>query len=212
MRSSIPLPGSRWPHDMVITVQDDTQELLNLLWLREAWQLLPDGADLPPALSSPPAPVDGSLRAAAPIASWQAAWPGSWAAALKHAGRTPDPHLLDRLHDPGTGLEERARLLRELIGPSWRDDVGPEALTPAAEQWRSALLDRRLHAPRALDEQPEHAAVDALVPAWRSGLTTIVEIPCTGEFTRRIGEHCLLVTAETRADRERYGAALAGFR
>jgi hypothetical protein len=62
-----------------------------------------------------------------------------------------------------------------------------------------------------LEERPERAALDALIPAWRRGLTKIVEIPCEGTYTRRIGEHTLLVTAETRADTARYGAALASF-
>ena len=62
-----------------------------------------------------------------------------------------------------------------------------------------------------MDEQPEHAARGALIKAWQSGLTKIVEIPCRGNFTRRIGTHAILVTAETRADPERYRAALAEF-
>ena len=50
MRSSGPLPGNPWPHDMVITVEDDLQPLLDLLWIREAWNLSQVGVALPPLL------------------------------------------------------------------------------------------------------------------------------------------------------------------
>jgi hypothetical protein len=62
-----------------------------------------------------------------------------------------------------------------------------------------------------LNEQPERVALDALISAWQSGLTKIVEIPCHGTFTRVVGTHALLVTAETRADAARYRKALAEF-
>ncbi len=79
MRSSASLPGNPWPHDMVITVEDDSQALLELLWVREAWQLRPEGNDLPPSLVDSPSFVGGSQRSAAPIVAWQDAWPGIWA-------------------------------------------------------------------------------------------------------------------------------------
>lgn len=65
--------------------------------------------------------------------------------------------------------------------------------------------------PVGLDAQPERVALDALIDAWGCGLTTIVEMPCRGTFTRRIGAHAILVTAETRADPVRYRAALHEF-
>jgi len=213
VRSSIPLPGNPWPHDMVITVDDDSQTLLELLWIREAWQLRPAGDDLPPALVDTPGLMHGTHGSAAPIEEWQDAWPGIWAAALHHAATLPDPDILDRLHDSDTGSEERGRLLRELVGPSWRDELGPEAMAEEAEQWMDArFVDRVGRAGRTVDEQPEHYALDALITAWRSGLTKIVEIPCRGTFTRRIGTHTILVTAETRGDRERYRTSLSEFR
>lgn len=55
-------------------------------------------------------------------------------------------------------------------------------------------------------------SLDALIPAWREGLTKIVTIPCRGSCTHRIGEHALLMTEETRNDPIRYAAALDNFR
>jgi hypothetical protein len=50
-----------------------------------------------------------------------------------------------------------------------------------------------------------------VIPAWKAGLMKIVEIPCRGTFTRRSSPNALLVTAETRADDERYRQALSLF-
>ena len=50
MRSNAPIPGNPWPHDMIITVEDRPNVLLELLWIREAFALQPHGEDLPPLL------------------------------------------------------------------------------------------------------------------------------------------------------------------
>ena len=44
-----------------------------------------------------------------------------------------------------------------------------------------------------------------------SGLHQVVVIPCIGSFTRVIGWHTLLITAETRDDPRRYRKALVLF-
>jgi hypothetical protein len=65
--------------------------------------------------------------------------------------------------------------------------------------------------PTRLEDQPERRDLAALIPAWRAGLTTIVTIPCAGEFTLRIGENALLTTAATREDSDSYRRALSMF-
>ncbi|WP_223693019.1 hypothetical protein [Leifsonia poae] len=198
---------------MVITVVDDSQALLELLWIREAWRLRPKGRDLPPALADRPALVSAPQRSAAPIVEWQQEWPVIWEAALLHAGTPQSLDVFDRLNNSAIGSDERARILRELVGPSWRERFGSDAMAEDAEQWRSTLLGLRMNrTPPTPEEQPEHAALGELIEAWRAGLTIIVEIPCSGPFTRRLGTHAILVTAETRADPQRYRAALAEFR
>jgi hypothetical protein len=211
--SSQPLPGNPWPHDMVITIEDDRQSLLELLWIREAWQLHPEGDDLPPELAAPPASLAESRRSVAPISAWRGAWPTVWANALQHAGAVRDPGIVDRLRAGGMGTEERAQLLRELVGPSWRDDVGAEAITDEFDRWvHSRFEDRMVRSSAGFEAQPERAALGAVIEAWQRGMTTVVEIPCRGSFTRRIGPRALLVTADTRADPARYSAALREFR
>lgn len=212
MRSLVPMPDNPWPHDMVITIEDSPHALLDLLWIREAWQLDPEGDDLPPALIDTPVSVSATQLAAAPIAEWRAAWPDLWHSCLCHAGTTPDRGAIDRLQTMELDAEDRERLLRELFGSSWRDWFGADALTEASQEWQYALFQKR--AERHLlpyDQSPEWLALDALVPAWRAGLTKIVEIPCRGTFTRILGPHSILVTTETRADPGRYREALALF-
>jgi hypothetical protein len=212
VRSSRPIPGNPWPHDMQITVQDDSQALLELLWLREAWRLDPVGDDLPPRLVDTPSAVDGSARPTAPIGMWRERWPELWRECLHHSAKRPDADALQRLHASEPGSNERARLLRELVGPSWREDVGSDALTEQTARWMRRLSEQRVRRSRLpAREQPEHAALDALIPAWRSGLATIVQIPCQGTYTRVIGSHALLVTSETRSDPVRYREALTVF-
>ncbi|WP_422873813.1 hypothetical protein [Curtobacterium sp. RRHDQ66] len=206
--STMPDPGNPWPRDMVLTIQNDAHALLDLLWIREAWALEPVGADLPPLLVDPPEREPDGARA--DRAGWSAAWPGLWRACLAHAGSQPDPRAIERLHDPSIPRAERAALLQQVSGPSWQDEFGDVAFTRRYRQWTSARSDE-LMAPAALQRSPERDCLEVLVPAWRAGLTTIVEIPCRGTSTRRVGPHSLLVTAETRSDPDGYAAALSSF-
>jgi hypothetical protein len=211
MRSTDPMPGDPWPHDMIITTDDDPHTLLELLWIREAWNLHPAGDDLPPLLSEDS--VTAEPGAPAELAEWQDAWPALWQACVQHAGLVQDAGLFDRLAATANGSDERARLLRQLAGPSWRDTFGAAALTDRYQAWTLARFDaqsRRQMVP--FDEQPERVSLAALIPAWQAGLSKIVVIPCRGSYTRVIGEHGLLMTAETRDDPQRYSEALAQFR
>lgn len=197
---------------MVITIENDSQTLLELLWIREAWQLHPVGDDLPPALVETPSFVGESKRSSAPITQWQDAWPNIWNASVHHAGTSHDPRILEQLHGSKIGSEERRRLLGELVGPSWRDSFGADAFTEDEQQWNYRMFRQRVdRSLRQWDEQPERVALDVLIASWQSGLTKIVEIPCRGTFTRVIGKNALLVTVETRADAERYREALTKF-
>ena len=53
MRADRPIPGNPWPHDMVIQTQEGSDRLLDLLWVREAWALKPEGEGVPPRLDPP---------------------------------------------------------------------------------------------------------------------------------------------------------------
>ncbi|MEN0103744.1 MAG: hypothetical protein AAGC90_12535 [Curtobacterium sp.] len=206
--STTPDPGNPWPHDMVLTIQNDAHALFDLLWVREAWALEPVGGDLPPLLVATPEPESGLPDADRTAGS--AAWPALWRACLAHAGSQPDPRAIERLHDPSIPQAERRALLEQVSGPSWRDEFGDAAFTGRYDEWTSARFNE-ITSPEVLRRSPERERLEQLVPAWRAGLTTIVEIPCRGTFTRRVGPHGLLVTAGTRSDPDGYAAALSSF-
>jgi hypothetical protein len=208
MRSSTPMPGNPWPHDMVITIQDDSTTLLDLLWIRGAWGLSPVGDDLPPLLVPTPSPETPSSDT--PIGAWSDAWPDIWRACLTHVGLERDPQAFERLHTSTLEPQERSALLTDLFGPSWQDRFGDGAFTERHGDWTTARFEERT-TPSRLEESPERQCLDELVPAWRAGLTTIVTIPCRGAATRRVGAHALLVTEQTRADPGTYAEALRSF-
>ena len=212
MKSFRPIPGDPWPHDMSITVEDRPHQLLELLWLREAYALHPDGDDVPPLLVEAPAPaamvIDDGTRG-----TWQAAWPRIWNAVAEHAGRDLDPRLFDAIRDQPAGSAEREAILRDMFGPTWDDEFGRDALDdPSLRAWDENGM-RALNAslPRAFEDIPERRDLAALVSAWRAGLTKIVTIPSRGEHTRRLGPNSLLITASTREDSDRYRRALGSF-
>ena len=211
MRSSRPIPGNPWPHDMVITVDDDPALLVELLWIRDAWGLQPHHDDVPPQLVDSPDPQvneDNEVD----IGAWQAAWPELWNATLRHAGEVRDPALFDAIRGTANNSTERMELLARITGPSWRDRFG-EAGLERYQPWQASQFRRRtVGLPNAAEEQPEHRSLEAVITAWRRGLTKIVTIPCRGAFTRSIGEHTLLITDETSADADHFSAALHQFR
>lgn len=198
---------------MEITVEDNSIPLMELLWVREAWGLAVSG-HFPPPLTDTPVQMDAATRAPDDITVWQQAWPQLWHDAVAHAAEGTDPALVETLSRPSLDHAERAALLHRLIGPTWHEHFGDDSLGHAFADWQNrhvqGLIDRMREHRRA-DEQPEHASLDSLVPAWRRGLYRIVTVPCEGTFTRTIGPHALLVTVPTRDDPARYRRALAEF-
>lgn len=198
---------------MTITVDDRPHVLMELLWVREAYRLEPTSDDLPPLLTDSPETARVVPLSAAERTAWEEAWRRIWHAATRHAGREDDQAALERLHSTPPGSPERAEQFQQLIGPTWRAEFGDEAFDdPSYAAWSERGWERhRASVPRALDEAPERRDLDALVPAWRAGLTKIVTIPCRGEFVRRISGHALLMTEGVRADSAANRRALATF-
>ena len=204
MRATRPTPGDSWPSQMLITTEHDPLALLELLWVREAWGLDPEG-DAPPPLEITPA------RLGSADAEWERAWPRLWRECLEHRAVQTGP-LLQRLPSTADGSAERAGLLGLVLGPSWHSSFGDDSLGAPFLAWqeerRSAEPDE--HAV-PLEETPERRSLHALVPAWEAGLTTIVTLPCRGEYTRTVSGSTLVLTARDRRDPGRYEAALRQF-
>ncbi len=217
MRASGFLRGEEWPSAMAITVDEKPTFLLELLWIREAHDLQPKGENLPPLLTDTPARLTGPSVGDEVRDRWRAAWPGLWHAAAAHAGvdRHTNPFTeFAELWRTADGSPERADLVRRILGPTWRDAFGDAAFGGGAygawERKRVDALHRRLET-GSMDDDAERRDLDAVIPAWRAGLTKFVSIPCRGEFVRRIGPNALLVTDATRDDSASYRRALATF-
>lgn len=213
MRSSELMPGNPWPHDMQITVEDRPNALLELLWIREAYELEPVGVDLPPTLSDTPAVVHDAVLTDETRLAWESAWSRVWAAVLAHAAKEHDPQLFAELHKTVPGSTERVEMLHAVVGPTGREEFGDEPFDTASyREWSRRGVDaHRAKRPRQLDDHPERRDLTALIPAWKKGLTRIVTIPCRGSYTRKIGVNALLVTDETRDDSDAYRHALGAF-
>lgn len=211
MRSDTPIPGNPWPHDMQITVDDRPHSALEMLWLREAFGLRIT-AEGPPPLLDTPAPATRTL-ADDERGAWQQAWPRVWDAVMRHAATEHDPAIMDELMLPTGPSEARTELLRQLAGPSWRDEVDAEAFDDASyADWERRALDAHIVSrPQSLADNPEGRDLEALIPAWERGLTKIVTIPCHGAYTRTVSPVGLVMTARTRADSDAYRAALRAF-
>ncbi|MGP9649378.1 hypothetical protein ACT3TP_02690 [Glutamicibacter sp. AOP38-B1-38] len=185
MRSSKPMPGNPWPHDMAIAVDDRPSLLLELLWIREAYELEPPGEDLPPLLSDTPVVVRDAVVSTDTRAKWEYAWPRFWHAAA-HA---------------------------DMAGPGWREEFGDDAFdSDSYRTWSQRGWDAYLATlPARVEDSPEWRDLPDLIPAWRAGLRRIITIPCSGAFTRKLGENALLMAFATRENSDSYRQALSMF-
>ena len=211
MQSVTPMEDNPWPHEMVLSIDADRIQLLDLLWVREAWGLHPAGDALPPPLADAPTPA-GEPNDPRDRETWEKAWPTIWEAAVHHTAVRVEPSMFEERIRAAPGAQERAALLRDLDGPTWRDRFGDGAFNGRYREWMRAHRERqRAERPHSLADSPERRSLDELIPAWEAGLSSIVTIPCRGEYTRAVGGTVLLVTAAARRDPGRYAAALTAF-
>jgi hypothetical protein len=208
MRASDAFANTPWPHEMIITIENSSDSLWGLLWVREAWGLEPTG-DVPPPLENSPEP----LGIAHDRAAWEQAWSELWENCLGHEAQGRDPRLFNQLQSTENGSAERAQLLAELVGPDWRAGFGQSALDNSFAEWQQARHEEVHEANTTpLDDSPERLSLDALIAAWEAGLTKVITIPCVGEYTRFVGTSALLVTEITRQEPAQYAIALSAFR
>ncbi|MDR7113744.1 hypothetical protein J2X03_003644 [Microbacterium trichothecenolyticum] len=198
---------------MGITIEDRAETLLELLWIREAYDLRPEAVDLPPALAVPLGRGRLDAPSAEARAEWTSGWPALWVAVVEHAGKEFDPAVHERLSQTTNGSTERLELLQEIVGPSWRGRYGPEALEQSAyREWSHATFQAKLASrPADLEGKALRRDLDAVVAAWRSGMTKIITIPCNGDYTRRVGDNALLMTEQTMTSSVSFRNALGAF-
>jgi hypothetical protein len=207
MRSMGPSPVGDWPREMTIVVDDRPTVLLELLWVRDAYDLHPPGVDAPPLAEPTNAhlPIDDASRHV-----WERAWITAWRDAVEHMSVVHDSSTFDRLHRTPNGSSERADLLASVTGPDWQDAFGDDA--PDVTRMSEWLERQGPSVPSSTSEEPpERRDQPVLVGAWRRGLTKVVTIPCEGAWAKAIAPNALLVTTGTRADRTLYREALDSF-
>lgn len=201
MRSEQQIPGDPWPHDMMITV-DEPHALIYLLFVRQVWRL--DIAELPDV---DPVPATGKSNRPSAIDPTEAAvrWRREWSRALTEfephdrSVREPDEetaHLLRELPD-----ERLAEAFSTMPSTFWGEGTDRDAFNT----WSRSLHDDRS---LPLGEHPERRCLDALVPAWRTGLTTILQLPYAGYFAERLNTATLIVSRVTRHNPSAYRQAL----
>ncbi|HEV7566069.1 MAG TPA: hypothetical protein VGO31_08950 [Microbacteriaceae bacterium] len=199
------MPGNPWPHDMTITVEDGPTFLVDLLFVRSVWELNPAGV---PPLAREPDPGTSTRPWRPGVEDLERLWLIDWQRAWTEfeddrSVRIPDAVVLRQIADSSD--EElwdafSARRPSEL----WYS-VGMDR--DAANRWRISLADDHR---RPLAETPEWQALPALIHAWQQGVDTIIQLPYSGHHVERLNRTHLLVSQETRHNKDLYTDALAG--
>lgn len=202
MRLEHPLPGDSWPHDMVIRIDDNPNNVNELLFVRSVWGIAHE-ADIPP-LSPQPHAGQSARPPTASFEEWSAAWMHVWAQAWEwystgDALQQPSPEFLRASARPEQPVPPS-------FPPYWRARHGYDGIDrDALFHWMRSIRNRR---DLPLEEHPERRSLPALIEAWEGGLATIVTLPYAGYFADRISLSHLVVSNETRADPEMYSRAL----
>jgi hypothetical protein len=192
------IPGNSWPHDMVIRVNDDPHHLTLLLFVREAWTIARD-ADIPPLDLAPDC---GNSRM--PLSADAATWGSRWKAAWEHAWSWYE--IEDPTHHPTSAemreAEDAPGQLHPFIPPFWTQQYEWEGLDRGAFQvWDQDLVPK-------FPNDAERQSLGELVPAWKSGIDTIIVLPYHGYFAKRLSNRHLVVSATARNNPEHYSRAL----
>lgn len=91
--------------------------------------------------------------------------------------------------------------------PRWAVEHGDDGIDrEALSRWTRSLDDGHT---LLWEEHPERRCLDALIPAWRSGVESIVVLPYAGYFARRITRRHFAVSKATRDDPVLYDLALS---
>jgi len=201
MHASEPTPGEQWPPTMVITVTD-ASSLVFLLFVRSAWRISTSG--VPDLEAEPAVGASGCPRNIDPLVAeiqWQSEWDRAWQEFAPrsrgvHAPDAATQRMLDTLSD-----EELWVATSTHPSEFWDEGVDRDALG----EWEHSLREPNS---LVLEMQPERRALPAVIAAWRTGLTTIIELPFAGYYADRIDGERLVVSMRARRDPDMYARAL----
>ncbi len=198
MQWSTPRPEIPWPHDMMIRVNDGPKHLTLLLFVRQAWSLANDMGI--PQLEPAPDFGDSQMPASADAATWDKRWQKAWHQAwswyeIEEPTHHPTPAELRESEDPSQGLNQ-------FVPPFWTKQYEWEGLDrDAYHAWEQSLTPK-------FPQDAEPRSLQALIPAWKSGIDTIIVLPYKGYFAQRLSRRHLVVSADVRHNPDDYSRAL----
>ncbi|WP_426978572.1 hypothetical protein ACQCSU_04910 [Pseudarthrobacter sp. O4] len=185
---------------MVITVDEHPLSLNLLLFIRHAWSIAAD-ADIP-ALTPPPDPGASKMPESASIAEWTDRWRIAWNRAWgwykiedPDGTKHPTQEIMRQVLQPGQELHP-------LIPPFWTTEYDWDGLDrDAFNSWHRDLSP-------SIPNDAERQSLPDLIPAWETGLDTVIVLPYAGYFAQRITARRLAVSAATRNEPTTYSRAL----
>lgn len=114
----------------------------------------------------------------------------------------PVPKIGASARPDSVGLgDQLAEAVSRMPSPFWDEGID----RPVYEEWRRSLRDDHS---LPLQEHPERVCLDALIPAGRSGLLTVLQLPYRGYFAELIYPTTLVVSRTTRHNPTLYRKAL----
>jgi hypothetical protein len=193
-------PGDPWPQDMLISVDDHPLALNLLLFVRHAWPIARNIKV--PALSPVPNPGASKVPSTASIDEWSDRWRIAWERAWDwykiqepDSSKHPTPELMREVLRPGQELHP-------LIPPLWTTEYDWDGLDgDAFSKWQQELS-------QIPPSDVERRVLPDLIPAWESGMDTVIVVPYAGYFAKRITRRHLAVSAATRNNTTTYSQAL----
>lgn len=207
MRFSNPWENNPWPHDMAITVEGHPLALNLLLFIRRAWMIAPD-ADIPELL---PLPASGTSKVpdSASLTEWESRWRTAWDRAWNwyqiadpSRPRYPTQESMRQMQETMRQVMKPGQPLHPLVPPLWTSEFDWDGIDQDAfNAWDQSLE------PKAWTDE-ERQNLPSLIPAWESGLDTIIVLPYAGHFAQRVTRRHLAVSASTRNDPDSYSRAL----
>lgn len=207
MRFSNPLARNPWPHDMAITVEDHPFALNLLLFIRHTWLIVAD--DDIPELSPQPDPGSSKTPDSASLPDWESRWQNAWDRAWtwyqiadSSWPQYPTQESMHQMQETMRQVMQPGQPLHPRIPPLWTADYDWDGIDQDAfNTWDQSLAPK-------FPTDAERQNLPSLIPAWESGLDTIIVLPYAGYFARRITRRHLAVSASTRNDPESYSRAL----
>lgn len=182
-------PGSPWPSEMEISVEDSNLEFLKLAYIHYRFQL----TFRPEFLKLSPTPSLFNLQniEESEFEVIATSWLTAWKELIQKISKGQKSYDFST----DTGLQNLEKLM----------DYNHDQF----QLWRNEV---QLHAnpsnPIALSLQPEVVCVEALIKAWEDGLLTVVVSPIRGEFFDRVTPEVLIVSPSTRSDPRAYNESL----